>query len=267
MPPPAAPQLTPPDDDADADSGATNPQAPADDADSRDDGEIPTNRFQSPRRAFNAFARSDGTDTRALGRAVSGFVQRAGGGARQSARRMAADRSAAASLGNFLASASAEGIREVARRFNLVNVAGKPIAEVYAALVDVIFQPGGDLDDALARDAYVEAIVDISSLGLADLEFPSADTIALIMSAFMTNAIMNRLVAAIGTGVVVLPTSVATCQGIEAQLKDFIGGAVKEAVDEVGRTFPVDEMRSTVDRLFERGIAILQAYGRAEAEG
>lgn len=266
IPLPAAPELSPPEADPPQDRDDGNPKPEGKGADPSTEEEIARNRFQSPRRAFNTFARSDGADTRALGRAISGFVQRAGGGARQTARRMASDRSAAISLGNILTSASSEGIREVARRLNLFNVAGKPIEEVYAALVDVICPPGGDLDDALARDAYIEAIIDISSLGLQDLERPSADTIALIMTAFMTNAIMNRLVTAIGNGVVVLPSSVATCQGIEAQLKEFIGGAVREAVDEAGRAFPVDEMRSTVDRLFERGVAILQAYGQAEAK-
>lgn len=222
-------------------------------------------RFTGARRSFNEYARSDGRDNRSRARAVRSYIRRTGGGARATASRMASERGSGARFAGILSDASTVGIREVARRLNLASVADRPIEEVYVALVDVVCAPGGDLDDSYAREAYVEAICDISALGLPDLERPSPETISILMGAFMTNAINIRMLNAIGNRVVVLPTDVEAVRNIQDQMKDFIRGAVEEALFDVGPEFSVVDVRTRMDELFERTIIILEAYANSDA--
>ena len=224
------------------------------------------NRFTTARRNFTAFTNSGGSDRAALGRAIASYVIKTAGGSKQAAKRMKAERTASARLGNILTMASANGIQAVIKNLNLESLANRPISEIYAALVDVICPIGGDLDDSIARDAYIEAIGEVAEMELADLDQPSADTIATIMECFIYNAIKDRIMNAIATKVIMLPEDVRTVQNIEGQLKDFIRGAVSDAIAKNGKIFPADKMNRTIDSLYERSYAVLEALAEQEAE-
>ena len=147
---------------------------------------------------------------------------------------MATDRRVAGQLGGLLAQAGQSGIREVVRTLNLEGLADRSIAEIYASLVDVICQPGGDLDEAFPRDAYLEAVGEILEMNLADIEQPSPETIALIMERFIANTIHNRILNAIGNGLINLPDSVASVQAIDKSFRQFVRGAVRSEERRVG---------------------------------
>jgi hypothetical protein len=223
------------------------------------------NRFSNARRNFTYFINSGGSNRAALGRAIASYVTKTGGGARQAAKRMKSERTASVKLGNILSQASTSGIREVVRSLNLANLANRSVVEIYAALVDIICPSGGDLDDSIARDAYIDAIGEIAEMGISDLEQPSVDTIATIMECFITNAIKDRIMNAIATKIITLPDNVLAVQNIEGQLKDFICGAVSDAITNQGKIFTIDQMSKTIDTLYERSFAVLQALAEQEA--
>lgn len=226
-------------------------------------------RFQAARRGFTDYAKSGGENRRALGRAVRSFVRRAGGGVGTTSRRMAAERGATVRLADILARAgqSPGGIREVARELNLGALAEGSLGDLYAALADVVCPPGGDLDDAHAKDAYLEAVFELMRQGVGDVERPSPGTILAILGTFMTNAVHLRVVNAIANNIVTLPSDVDEVISIQEGLKDFIRGCVDDALREVGDTFPADDLSASVDDLYERAIGILDARGDATAEG
>jgi hypothetical protein len=226
---------------------------------------LPTdNRFSTARRNFTAFTNSGGSDRAALGRAIASYVSKTAGGSKQAAKRMKAERTASATLGNILSMASVNGIQAVIKSLNLESLANRPISEIYAALVDVICPTGGDLDDSIARDAYIEAIGEVAEMGLTDLEQPSVDTIATIMECFISNAIKDRIMNAIATKIVALPENVCAVQNIERQLKDFIRGAVSDAIAQNGKVFPADKMSKTIDSLYEHSYTVLEALAEQE---
>ena len=180
---------------------------------------------------------------------------------------MATDRRAARQLGGILTQAGQSGIREVLRSLNLEGLADRSIAEIYASLVDVICQPGGDLDEAFPRDAYLEAVGEILEMNLDDLEHPSPETISLIMERFVANTIHNRILNAIGNGLVSLPDSVAAVQAIDKSFRQFVRGAVSDALNEIGRVLNTSQMNSVMDGIYERSLAILQVHADAAAGG
>ena len=231
-----------------------------------DSGDSPApNRFQSARTNFFKFAKSGGTGggggrggtNRNLRRAVRSFVGKSSGGARRATQRMAAERSATTSLGRILSTAGTAGIQETVRRLGFAQLATLPVQDIYAALVDVICEPGGELDESFAREAYIKALAEISE-AQADLERPSPETTVSFLASFITNAIQNRLLNAVGNKVVAIPRDVASVQSVEQQINDYIRGKVNDAMTEAGENFPVDRIVSTIDDIYERSVVLLE---------
>jgi hypothetical protein len=243
-----------------------------DNSEAPDGGDAPApNRFQSARTNFFKFAKAGGGDggtggggggrsgaaNRNMRRAIGSFVGKASGGAHRAAQRMAAERRATASLGRILSDAGTAGIQETVRRLGFAQLATLPVPDIYAALVDVICQPGGELDESFAREAYIKALTEISGTQ-ADLERPSPETTATFLAAFIANAIENRLLNAIGNKVVSIPLDVASVQNVEQQINDYIRGNVNDAMLEAGADFPIDLIVSTIDDIYERSLDLLQ---------
>jgi hypothetical protein len=229
------------------------------------------NRFQSARTNFFKFAKTGGgsgggggvggcrggNSNRNMRRAIGGFVGKSSGGARRAAQRMASERQATANLGRILSSAGATGIQETVRRLGYAQLATLPVPDIYAALVDVICEPGGELDESFAREAYIKALAEMSAAD-ANLERPSPETTVSFLASFIANAIQNRLLNAVGNKVVSVPLDVASVQNVEQQINDFIRGEVDDAMREAGEDFPVDRIVGTIDDIYERSCELLQ---------
>ena len=231
-------------------------------------GKDPPLRYTGPRSSFTRFAKSGGSDRRALGRAASSFVKRTGGGVASTSRRMVSERSAAANLAGVLSRASSApgGIREVVRTLNFGDLADRPIQDIYAALVDHICPPDGDLDDAHAREAYLEAVNEVMQDQPHDLEKPSPETVKDIVGKFIANAVNQRIITAIGAGMITLPTNPDEIRAVEKGLKDFVRGCVAETMEEFGGDFRAADLRPEIDAIFERAAEVLSDRGDEAAE-
>ena len=228
---------------------------------------VPSNsdRFREARHNFTVFINSGGNNRRAFGRAVGSYVRKTAGGAGQAATRMKSERAASVRLGGILLNAGTHGIQEVIKKLDLANLANRSIPEIYVALVDVICPTDGNLDDSMARDAYLDAISEVAEMGLPDLEQPSSATIAIIMERFISNAIKNRIINAIAMKVIIMPLDVRAAQNIERQLKDFIQGAVSDVIARNGEVLQADDMKVAIDNLYEGSYAVLDALAQEEA--
>lgn len=226
-------------------------------------------RFTGARSSFTRFATSGGTDRTNLGRAVSRYVSTSAGGARQAAQRMGASRHSGAKLLSFLADAQARGVREALRSLNLESLAGRPIAEIFVGLADVICPGAGTVDEGIAREAYIETIIDLTTEGLTDLSTFTPDQMQTVFELYATHAIEARICNDIGTKAVTMPTDVPAAHRVEAQLRDFIRGGVNDALTRARAESPnllPERIQSFVDTVYESAFAILQSLGQAEAD-
>lgn len=223
-------------------------------------------RFLIARRNFTSFIKSGGTDHKSMARAISSYVSKTAGSAKKAASRMVPEKKAGARLANILIQARDKGIREAVKSLNLHMLANRSIFEIYAALVDVICGPGGDLDSSIARSAYEETIVEVLDMEITDLEQPSLDTLTIIMNHFVTNTIFNRIINDIGMKIILLPESIKIVQDIEAQMKDFIRGAVSDALFSIGKVFVAENLKSKIDSLYEQSFSVLHALAQQEAD-
>ncbi|WP_041769494.1 Qat anti-phage system associated protein QatB [Ectopseudomonas mendocina] len=246
--------------------GAAPPAAPSRPA-------IPTaadpQRFTGARNSFTRFAGSGGTDRASLGRAVSRYVSTSSGGARQAAQRMGASRGAGARLLGFLADAQTRGVREALRSLNLEALAGRPIEEIFVGLADYICPGAGTVDEGIAREAYIETIIQLTTEGLTDLSTFTPDQMQTVFELYATHAIEARICNDIGIKAVTMPTSAQAAHRVEEQLRDFIRGGVSDALTRARTESPIltpERIQSFVDAVYASAFAILQSLGAAEAD-
>ena len=225
-------------------------------------------RFSGARNCFTRFAGSGGTDRANLGRAVSRYVSTSAGGARQAAQRMGASRSAGARLLGFLVDAQARGVREALRALDLESLAGRPITEIFVGLADYICPGAGTVDEGVAREAYIETVVELASEGLTDLTTFTPDQMQTVFELYATHAIEARICNDIGTKAVTMPVDAQSAHRVEQQLRDFIRGGVSDALTRARAESPnltPERIQTFVDTVYESAFAILQTLGDAEA--
>jgi len=225
-------------------------------------------RFSGARSNFTRFAGSGGSDRASLGRAISGYVSTSTGGPRQAAQRMGASRGAGARLLGFLSDATSRGMRDALREFNLDSMAGRPISEVFVALADHICPGAGTVDEGIAREAYIETIIDLAGEGLASLGTFTPEQMNTVFELYATHAIEARICNDIGTKVVTIPLNAKIAHQVEKQLRDFIRGAVSDALTKAREGKPritQDQVLDFVDSVYESAFSILKSLGDAEA--
>ena len=225
-------------------------------------------RFAGARNSFTRFAGSGGSDQASLGRAVSKYVSKSAGGSRQAAQRMGASRNSGARLLGFLADAQARGVREALRALDLESLAGRPITEIFVGLADYICPGAGTVDEGIAREAYIETIVELASEGLTDLTTFTPDQMQTVFELYATHAIEARICNDIGTKAVTMPADAQAAHRVEQQLRDFIRGGVADALTRARAETPnltPERIQGFVDRVYESAFAILQTLGDAEA--
>ena len=226
-------------------------------------------RFTVARGNFTRFAHSGGSDRAIVGRAFSEYVSTSSGGARQAAHRMGASRGAGAQLLGFLADAQARGAAEALRSLNLEGLAGRPIDEVFLGLADSICPSAGTVDAGIAREAFIETIIELATLGVTDLDALTPDQMQTVFELYATHAIEARLCNDIGTKLITAPADGQTALRVQDQLRDFIRNGVSDALTAARSETPTltqDRVQSFVDTVYERAFGILQALGDAEAD-
>lgn len=226
-------------------------------------------RFSGARNSFTRFAGSGGSDRASLGRAISSYVSKSTGGSRQAAQRMGSSRGAGARLLGFLADAQARGVREALRELDLESLAGRPITEIFVGLADYICPGAGTVDEGIAREAYIETIVELASEGLTDLNTFTPDQMQTVFELYATHAIEARICNDIGTKAVMMPADAQAAHRVEQQLRDFIRGGVSDALERERANAPnlsSERIHAFVDAVYESAFSILQALGEAEAD-
>jgi hypothetical protein len=226
-------------------------------------------RYAAPRSAFSRFARSGGTSRGSLGSAVSGYVSRTSGGPKGAAQRMGSSRATGQRLLGFLSDAATRGISEALRSLNLSELAGRPAAEIFKGLADYVCPEGGNIDVAIARDAFYQTIVDLEAEGITDFDSMNSDQVQTIFEMFATHAIEDRIYNEIGTKAITLPADTAAINNVQAQLHDFINNGVTDALNSMKdrlQNLPQDKVLEFVDDVYEKAFTVLQTMGEAEKD-
>jgi len=171
---------------------------------------------------------------------------------------------------HFLSDVRARGAETALRDVNLAELAGRPLEEIFLALVEVVCLDGGTIDDGIARDAFVEMIAELADLNITDLDHLTVEQMATLLESYATHAIEGRLCNDIGMNVVRLPKDLRAVRQVERALHDFIRGAVSDAIEKVRSSLgnvSRGDARRIVERAYQEAFAILIALADEDEEG
>lgn len=183
--------------------------------------------FQYARGQFTRFANGGGE--KALGRALNGYVSAADGGA-GAARRMPSATRVASGIAGLASHFANEGPVATLARFNLQDLAGRPAAEVLEMVADAICPDGGTIDEAIARDAMLEAIADLAADDLGAFDEMSPDQLNDFLCDVIARSIVTKVLNEIGTNALHGSASDADFREAEQITRDYTHGCVRDAL-------------------------------------
>ena len=235
---PASSPIAPPDDAGDGplDGGADD-----------DSGAAPTPAAPTPYPPMPAIPASSGlgaargnmtrgartSDSRAIRRGAGGYVSASGGG-RAAARRMPNSRAVAGGIAELARSFASQGPVEALRRFDLDGMAGAPAEDVFVALTDMLCPPGGTIDEAIARDAMLEAVADLAAAGVGDFDELSTDDLRELFIGVVSRSIEGKILNEVGTNAVSVAADIAGVERAQNMLRDFVERCVRDEFEARG---------------------------------
>ncbi|WP_343227239.1 Qat anti-phage system associated protein QatB [Pseudoxanthomonas sp. PXM01] len=157
---------------------------------------------------------------------MSQYVRNGAGSAGKAAKRMGASRSVGKRLLQVIRDIDRVGAAEVLQKLNLTHLAGRPAAEVFIVLLEGMCPPGGRVDEAIARQALLDAVAHLAEIETGTFEEMTAQQLSEFFMDFVIRTIEGRVIADIGKHIVDAPESVVEVEGVMDQLHDFVAGCV-----------------------------------------
>lgn len=182
---------------------------------------------------------------------------------------MGSSRGTAARIAGFLGDVSARGLQSALATFNLAGLAGSSPAEIFAALVEQFCPEGGSIDEGIARDAFMETVIDLADAGVTDMANLTPEQMQTVLELYVAHTIEDRIFNDVGIKGVELPADASAAQAVQDQLHDFILGGVADAFSAAAIDFTSidpNAIGQTIERIYESAFDILEALGEEEAE-
>lgn len=189
--------------------------------------------FTGARTAFTRFSRTGGNSS--LGNALASYVRGSGGGrsggrrggsggAGRAAQRMGASRTAGAKLLGVVRDFQQVGAQDTLRRLDLAGMANLPASEVFLSMLEFLCPPGGAIDEAISRQAMLEAIGILAEAGPTEFAQLAPEQLRDFFLDFVVLSIEGRVIADIGAKGITLSPDVEAIERSHEQLHDFING-------------------------------------------
>ena len=265
--PPSSP-VAPPDDDGDGDQnggtdgdgdGSATPAAPT--PYPAMPGVPTSSSLSSARGDLTRGART--SDVGAIRRGAGKYISASGGG-RATARRMPNSKAVAGGIARLAGSFANQGPAGALRRFNLDGMAGAPAEDVFVALTDMLCPAGGAIDEAIARNAMLEAVADLAAAGVGNFDELSIDDLRELFIGVVGRSIQGKILHEVGTNAVSVPTDVASVERAQNMLHDFIEGCVRDEFEKSGSDLSdldSNSLESFVEDLYEAALDLVAAMG------
>lgn len=223
-----------------------------------------TANFQSARSNMSRYASSGGTKGRLLRKAISDYITKCSSGSTIATTRMGSSRNVARGLLLFVSEAQRSGVDQTLKLFNLSASASMSIEDVLVALGDELLPTSGSVDAGLARDAWEEVVVEVMESSTTSIEDLTSDQLSVIFSLFVSNSIFKKLLSDIGKATIQLPRDAKEVNIIQAQIKDYIAGAVTDAI---AMTIPdisqitITKIDNLIDAVYKQSFDIMVNLG------
>lgn len=217
-------------------------------------------RFSIPRSNFTRYVNSGGGGGENLHRAASHYVRHSLGGSQNATARLGSAKSSTTRLLSVFSSFANSGVAETSRVYKLGDIIGKSASDVLLRIMDFVCPDGGSTDEGIARNSYIEALSTLPDWENKPIEALTPPEFLVFAEIYMANVIEGRLVNDIGNKLFALPKDVARVESLQGQLKEYIKGAVSDAVSKLQidiRSIDTSQTKAIVDSIYRTAYDIL----------
>lgn len=203
------------------------------------------------------------SDAGAIRRGAGRYVSASGGG-RAAARRMPNSQAVAGGVVELARSFANQGPTEALRRFNLDGMAGAPAEDVFVALTDMLCPPGGTIDEAIAREAMLEAVAKLAAAGVGNFDELSTDDLRELFIGVVSRSIEGKILNEVGTNAVSVPADIAGVERAQNMLRDFVEGCVRDEFEARGSELgdlDGNAIDSFVEDLYAAALELIMVLG------
>jgi hypothetical protein len=191
------------------------------------------NRFTQPRGEFTRYINSDGRDIGMAKKSIANYVRNSMGGSRNATLRLGAARNSSSRFLNITGIFASGGAQAVEQYLSLENLTKKNAMDALLAITDFICPDGGPQDEGIARNAYITAIEESPELASIPFEELTAEQMLLIVQKSMVNIVCGRIINDIGNKIIMLPENMDIAEKLVIQIKEFIKGAISDAISKL----------------------------------
>jgi hypothetical protein len=155
-----------------------------------------------------------------------------------------------------------QGAVAALQKLNLQHLAGRPAADVFLAMLETICPPGGRIDEAIARQAMLDAISKLADDGIGTFDQMTGEQLSEFFQSFVINTIEGRVIADIGEHAIDLPETVEDVEHVLEQLHEFVSGCVRghlgEHFDRLAEKSD-EQVKDTVERIYVAAFDLVSA--------
>ena len=112
-------------------------------------------------------------------------------------------------------------------KLDLEGMANQPASEVFLAMLEFLCPPGGAIDEAISRQAMLEAIGNLDQVAPTAFAQLSTEQLREFFLDFIALSIEGRVIADIGARGITLSADIPTVERAHEQLHDFIEGCCR----------------------------------------
>ena len=222
------------------DDGSSSPQKPT-----------PQNRLQEAKRNLTKGVRNGpgGDGFQNIKNALSRYITATGGPAKTVAKFQSAIKALKEYL-RFIESPSS----------NDFNLEGKNVRDALIALIDLLCENGGQLDEAEARSAWSEVILKNHSNDERDFkELTPEDQLALARD-FLAQIVVEKICMETGYGALHKAPDIQDLQDLKGQLYDFVRDQFRDHLENISQIGD----QALIDETLERVFSLIQAKGEQD---
>lgn len=196
---------------------------------------IVPNRFTPPRREFNKYVSSGGSNRGSLRKALKGYSRNAAGNTSNLAHRMAPSTSRVAGFAETINTIKRTGLDNALQHFSLSNYNNKPLVDILSALCDEVFKDTGKAfentqDDSITKQAYANTVVRICEEDGIDINNLSNENVEVMIAIFIEETIAQRVINDIGNNMTKKEADVSKLLAIENNVYQMVNGLVRNEI-------------------------------------
>lgn len=229
-----------------------------------------TSGFTAARTAFTRFSKNGSSSS--LGSALANYVRGSsssggrggGGGVRRAAQRMGASRGAGSRLLGVVRDLQQIGAAETLRRLDLGDMVNRPAADVFVAMLEFLCPPGGAIDEAISRQAMLEAIGNLEDVGTTGFGEMAPEQLREFFLDFVALSIEGRVIADIAARGIAISSDIETVENTHTQLHEFIDGCCRVHLSGLLTGLEAlsnQEVDQRVDEIYEAAFSLIAEAG------